>query len=158
MWHNFGENQLNNSEILSKNLQPTPQSKLTQKFYLIPYEYVLLFCILRTTEGDVFVSYVVDLENSFSETMANLTESFESTLKMKDYKVHCLDCKYVMEITQKSTSFSGKWIVFRVILTNLENQLQCTAQFVPNALKQLFCLVLIVFITAEGMSCIHIKR
>ena len=42
-------------------------------------------------------------------------------------------------------------------LTNLENQLQCTAEFVPNALKQLF-FVLIVFITVESMSCIHIKQ
>ena len=41
--------------------------------------------------------------------------------------------------------------------TNLENQLQCTAEFVSNALKQLF-FVLIVFITAESMSCIHIKQ
>ena len=41
-------------------------------------------------------------------------------------------------------------------LTNLENQLQCTTEFVPNASKQLF--VLIVFITAESMSCIHIKE
>ena len=32
-----------------------------------------------------------------------------------------------------------------------------TAEFVPNALKQLF-FVLIVFITAEIMSCIHIKQ
>ena len=42
-------------------------------------------------------------------------------------------------------------------LTNLDNQLQCTAEFVPKALKQLF-FVLIVFITPENMSCIHIKQ
>ena len=42
-------------------------------------------------------------------------------------------------------------------MANYENQMQCTAEFVPNALKQLFY-VLIVFITAESMSCIHIKR
>ena len=34
--------------------------------------------------------------------------------------------------------------------------MQCMAEFLPNALKQLF-FVLIVFMTAEGMSCIHIK-
>ena len=43
-------------------------------------------------------------------------------------------------------------------LINFENQLQSTVEFVPNALiKQLF-FVLIVFITAESMSCIHIKQ
>ena len=41
-------------------------------------------------------------------------------------------------------------------MTNLENQMQCTAEFVPKALKQ-FIFVLIVFITPENMSCIHIK-
>ena len=29
-------------------------------------------------------------------------------------------------------------LIFGVILANLENQLQCTAEFVPKALKQLF--------------------
>ena len=48
-------------------------------------------------------------------------------------------------------------LIFRVIFTNLENQLQCTAEFVHNGLKQLF-FVLIVFITAESMSCIHINQ
>ena len=43
------------------------------------------------------------------------------------------------------------------MLTNLENQLQCTAEFVPKALKQLF-FVLIVFITPGNISCIHIKQ
>ena len=42
-------------------------------------------------------------------------------------------------------------------MTNLENQLQCIAEFIPNALKQFF-FVLMVFITAESMSCIHIKQ
>ena len=37
-------------------------------------------------------------------------------------------------------------LIIRVMLTNLENKLQCTSEFVPKALKQLF-LVLIVFIT-----------
>ena len=37
----------------------------------------------------------------------------------------------------------------------LENQLQCTAEFVAKALKQLF---FILFITPENMSCIHIKQ
>ena len=41
-------------------------------------------------------------------------------------------------------------------MTNLENQLQCAAEFVFKALKDLF-FVLIVSITAENMSCIHIK-
>ena len=41
--------------------------------------------------------------------------------------------------------------------SSLENQLQCTAEFVPKDLKHsLF--VLIVFITAKSMSCIHIKQ
>ena len=48
-------------------------------------------------------------------------------------------------------------LIFRVILTSLENQLQCTAEFVPKALKQLF-FVLAVFITSENMSCIHIQQ
>ena len=48
--------------------------------------------------------------------------------------------------------------VFRVfLLTNLENQLQCTSEFVPKALKQLF-FVLIVFITPENMPCIDTKQ
>ena len=42
-------------------------------------------------------------------------------------------------------------------LTNLENQLQCISEFVHKALKQLF-FVLIVFITPENMSCIHINQ
>ena len=42
-------------------------------------------------------------------------------------------------------------------MTNLENQLQCVAEFVTKALKHLF-FVLVVFITAENMSCIHIKQ
>ena len=42
-------------------------------------------------------------------------------------------------------------------MTNLENQLQCTSEFVPKALKQLF-FVLIVFITPENMSCVHVKQ
>ena len=39
-------------------------------------------------------------------------------------------------------------------MANLENQLQCTAEF---TLKQLI-FILIVFITAESISCIHIKQ
>ena len=42
-------------------------------------------------------------------------------------------------------------------LTNRENQLQCTAEFVPKVLKDLF-FVSIVFITSENMFCIHIKQ
>ena len=41
-------------------------------------------------------------------------------------------------------------------MTNLENQFQCTAEFASKALKDIF--FLIVFITAENMSCIHIKQ
>ena len=65
----------------------------------------------RTTEGDVFVSYVVDLENSFTETMENMTMSFESALKVKQYKVHYKESEYTIEITPLSTSFSGKLII-----------------------------------------------
>ena len=43
-------------------------------------------------------------------------------------------------------------------MTNLENQLQCTAEFEPKALKQISFFVLIAFITPENMSCIHIKQ
>ena len=42
-------------------------------------------------------------------------------------------------------------------MTNLENQLQCTAEFISKALKD-FLFALTVFITAENMSCIHIKQ
>ena len=42
-------------------------------------------------------------------------------------------------------------------MSNLENQLQCAAELVPKALKHLF-FVFIVFITAENISCIHIKQ
>ena len=41
--------------------------------------------------------------------------------------------------------------------TNLENQLQCTAQFVPRALRQLF-FALAVSITPENISCVPIKQ
>ena len=41
-------------------------------------------------------------------------------------------------------------------MTDLENQLQFTAEFVSKASKDLF-FVSIVFITAENMSCIHMK-
>ena len=52
-----------------------------------------------------------------------------------------------------------KWaiFIFEVIFTNRENQLDCTAEFVPKALKDLF-FVLIVFVTPENMSCIHIEQ
>ena len=46
---------------------------------------------------------------------------------------------------------------FQSFFTNLENQLWCTAEFVPKALKQLF-FVLIVFITPVIMSSIHNKQ
>ena len=42
-------------------------------------------------------------------------------------------------------------------LTNLENQLQCTAEFVSKALKDSF-FVLIVLKTGEIKFCIHIKQ
>ena len=42
-------------------------------------------------------------------------------------------------------------------LTNLENQLQFTTEFVTKALKQLF-FVSTVFIKPENMSCIDIKQ
>ena len=48
-------------------------------------------------------------------------------------------------------------LIFRVILTNFENQLQCTPEFVLKALNQLF-FVLTVFVTPENMPCIHIKQ
>ena len=60
----------------------------------------------------------------------------------------------------KPTSKTGDIGHFNLLdsfLTNFENQLQCTAEFVLNALKQLF-FVLIVFTTVESMSCIHIKQ
>ena len=47
--------------------------------------------------------------------------------------------------------------MLKVIITNLENQLQCTAEFLSKTVKDLF-FVLIVFITAENMSCTHIKQ
>ena len=43
------------------------------------------------------------------------------------------------------------------VLNNLENQLQCTVKFVCKAIKG-FYFALIVFITAENMSCIHIRQ
>ena len=42
-------------------------------------------------------------------------------------------------------------------MTNLENGLQCTAEFVLKALKKIF-FVLIVIITPENIACIHIKK
>ena len=48
-------------------------------------------------------------------------------------------------------------LILRVILTNLENQLQCTDEFVSKALKEFF-FVLIVFITAENMSVFILIR
>ena len=42
-------------------------------------------------------------------------------------------------------------------LTSLENQWQCAAESVSKALKDLLYL-LIMFITAENMSCIHTKE
>ena len=45
-------------------------------------------------------------------------------------------------------------LILRVIF-NLENQLQCAAEIVSKALKDLF---LFCFLTAENMSCIHIKQ
>ena len=48
-------------------------------------------------------------------------------------------------------------LIFIVIFENLENQLQCTSEFVPKALKQSF-FVLNLFITPENMPCIHIMQ
>ena len=47
-------------------------------------------------------------------------------------------------------------LILTVILTNLEDQLQCTgaAEFVSKTLRDLL-FVLIVLITAENMYCIH---
>ena len=42
-------------------------------------------------------------------------------------------------------------------MTNLENQLLCSSEFVPEDLN-IFLFVLIVFITPENMSCIHIEQ
>ena len=42
-------------------------------------------------------------------------------------------------------------------MTNLENQLQCTAEFVAKGLKDLF-FVLTLFITSENMSFIFNKQ
>ena len=63
------------------------------------------------------------------------------------------------KILKKLTSKNGDIGHFSLesFLTNLENQLQCAAEFVSKALKYLV-FVLIVFITAGIMSCIHIKQ
>ena len=42
-------------------------------------------------------------------------------------------------------------------MANLENQLQCTAEFVFKTLKDL-CFALIVFITTENISCFRFKQ
>ena len=49
------------------------------------------------------------------------------------------------------------FLSWQSLLTDLQNQLQCIAKFEPKALKGLF-FVLIMFITVENMSCIHIKQ
>ena len=47
--------------------------------------------------------------------------------------------------------------LIKSFFTSLENQLRCAAEIVLKALRQLF-FVLIVFITPENMSCIHVKH
>ena len=51
----------------------------------------------------------------------------------------------------------GHFNLYSHFLENLEIQLQCTAEFEPKALRQLF-FVSIVFITAENMSCAHSRQ
>ena len=51
----------------------------------------------------------------------------------------------------------GRFNLESNFLTNLENQLQCTAEFVSKVLKDLFS-VLIVFKTPKNMSCSHIEQ
>ena len=51
----------------------------------------------------------------------------------------------------------GPFLSLESFLSNLEKQVQRTSEFLPKALKYLF-FVSIVFITAENMSCIHIKQ
>ena len=48
-------------------------------------------------------------------------------------------------------------LIFRVIFEQPWKSVQCTAEFVFKALKDLF-FVSIVFITAENMSRMHIKQ
>ena len=49
-------------------------------------------------------------------------------------------------------------LIFRVIFDQpWKSATVSTSEFVPKVLKQLF-FVLIVFITPENMSCIHIKQ
>ena len=47
--------------------------------------------------------------------------------------------KWLSKNFSKPTSKNGEVIlIFRAIFINLENQLNCTAEFIPKALKQLF--------------------
>ena len=57
------------------------------------------------------------------------------------------------------TSEVEKWaiLILRVIFDHLENQLQCTAEFVSKALKD-FLFALTVFITAENVMYPYIKQ
>ena len=45
----------------------------------------------------------------------------------------------------------------RVFSINVENQLQCAAEFVFKALNDLFIFILIVFIAVENIPCIDVK-
>ena len=46
----------------------------------------------------------------------------------------------IFKIAHTENGDMGHFNLFGVILTNLENQLHCTSEFVPKALKQLFFL------------------
>ena len=62
---------------------------------------------------------------------------------------------WLSENFSKPISKNGE--VSRFKLESFENQLQFTAEFVSKVFKDLF-FVLIVFITAESMSCIQVKQ
>ena len=56
-----------------------------------------------------------------------------------------------LNVASTVDTFSGVFI-----LTNLENQLQCTAEFISSFKGFTFCLI--VFKTPKNMSCSHIEQ
>ena len=62
-----------------------------------------------------------------------------------------------MAVTEFTSKMEKYVVLILRVISNLENQLQCTAELISKSLKDLV-FVLIVFITAGNMSCIYIKQ
>ena len=92
----------------------------------------------------------VKISHSLLQPVSNL---FHFVILSLTYTALYMAVKEFFEPTSKN----GEIGRLESFFTNLENQLQCTTEFVSKALRGSF-FVSVVFITAENMSCVHVKQ